>query len=169
MCTDLVQADDLTVGLLDLPQTGEEVPETALSNNRVGRKNAHTVELGSGLGVSGQMTPNDLVFLQATCWATESALSDGQNVRRHMFVLQLRDHHDSVERIRDALMLLFKSCSRFSSSFSPLRKVGAGARSLQFRCGKNAYPSAQKVSIQLRRSILTGILTVMFVGGVGSR
>jgi hypothetical protein len=102
VCTDLVQADDLTVGLLDLPQAGEEVPETALSNNRVGRKNAHTVELGSGLGVSGQMTPNDLVFLQATCWATESALSDGQNVRRHMFVLQLRDHHDSVERMQDA-------------------------------------------------------------------
>lgn len=65
--TDLVEADDLTVGLLDLPQAGEEVPETALGNNRVGRKDAHTVELRSGLGVSGQMAPNDLVFLQATC------------------------------------------------------------------------------------------------------
>ena len=103
MCTDLVQADDLTVGLLDLPQAGEEVPETALSNNRVGRKDAHTVELGSRLGVSGQMAPNDLVFLQATCWATESALSDGQYVRRHVYVFHVvRDHHYSAERKRDA-------------------------------------------------------------------
>jgi hypothetical protein len=103
VCTDLVEADDLTVGLLDLPQAGEEVPETALSNNRVGRKNAHTVELGSRLGVSGQMAPNDLVFLQATCWATESALSDGQNVRRHLCVFHIvRDHHDSSERTRGA-------------------------------------------------------------------
>jgi hypothetical protein len=86
-----------------------------------------------------------------------------------VIVLRLRDHHDSVERIQDALMLLFKSCSRFSSSFSPLRKVAAGARSLQFRCEESAYPSAQNVSIQLRRDILAGILTVMFVGGVGSR
>lgn len=103
MCTDLVQADDLTVGLLDLPQTGEEVPETALSNDRVGRKDAHTVELGSRLGVSGQMAPNDLVFLQATCWATESALSDGQYVRRHVCMFHVvRDHHYSSERKRDA-------------------------------------------------------------------
>jgi len=103
VCTDLVEADDLTVGLLDLPQAGEEVPETALSNNRVGRKDAHTVELGSRLGVSGQMAPNDLVFLQATCWATESALSDGQSVRRHVCVFHVvRDHHDSSERKRNA-------------------------------------------------------------------
>ena len=30
-------------------------------------------------------------------------------------------------------ILLFRSCSKISTSFSPLRKVGAGARSLQIR------------------------------------
>jgi hypothetical protein len=43
-------------------------------------------------------------------------------------------------------MLLFKSCSRIASSFSPLRKLGAGVRSLQIRRGESAYPSAQNVS-----------------------
>lgn len=103
VCTDLVKADDLTVGLLDLPQAGEEVPETALSNNRVGRKDAHTVELGGRLSLGGQMAANDLVFLQATCWATVSALSDGQYVRRHVFRFHvMRDHHYSSERKHDA-------------------------------------------------------------------
>lgn len=76
--TDLVQGNDLTVGLLDLAELGEEVPETALGDNRVGGEDTHAVELRGGLRVSGQMAPNDLVLLQATCWATESALSYGQ-------------------------------------------------------------------------------------------
>jgi len=123
VCTDLVQADDLTVGLLDLPQTGEEVPETALSNNRVGRKDAHTVELGSRLGVSGQMAPNDLVFLQATCWATESALSDGQNLRRHVCVFHVvRDHHHSAERKRDALDAPVQILLKNFHLFQPIAK-----------------------------------------------
>ena len=84
VCTDLVKADDLTVGLLDLPQAGEEVPETALSNNRVGRKNAHTVELGSRLRLGGQMTANDLVFVF------------------HI----VRDHHYSTERKAPVQILL---------------------------------------------------------------
>lgn len=107
VCTDLVKANDLTVGLLDLPQAGEEVPETALSNNRVGRKDAHTVELGSRLRLGGQMAANDLVFLQATCWATVSALSDGQYVRRQVFVFHIvRDHHYSTERKAPVQILL---------------------------------------------------------------
>lgn len=118
--TNLVEGDDLTVGLLDLPQAGEEVPETALSNNRVGRKDAHTVELGSRLGVSGQMAPNDLVFLQATCWATVSALSDGQIVCRHMF--QLRDHHDSGERMRDAWYAPVQALLKNFHLFQPIAK-----------------------------------------------
>lgn len=60
--THLVQADDLTVGLLDLAQLGEEVPETGLGDDIVGSKDAHAVQLGSWVGVRGQVAPNDLVF-----------------------------------------------------------------------------------------------------------
>jgi len=68
-CTYLIHADDLTVRLLNLPELGQEVPEAALGDNLVRRKDAHAVELWCRVGVRGQVTPNDLVFLQATCWA----------------------------------------------------------------------------------------------------
>lgn len=68
-CTYLVQAHDLPVRLLDLLQLGEEVPETGLGNDIVRGEDAHAVELRGGLAVGGQMAPNDLVLLQATCWA----------------------------------------------------------------------------------------------------
>ena len=80
MYTDLVQGDDLAIRLLDLAELGKEVPETRLGDDLVGRKDTHAVELRRGVGVRGQKTPNDLVFLQATCLETESALSDGQCV-----------------------------------------------------------------------------------------
>ena len=77
--TDLVQAHNLTVRLLDLPEFGKEIPEAALRNDIVRSEDAHAVELGSRVGVGGQMTPDDLIFLEATCWArTGSALSYGQ-------------------------------------------------------------------------------------------
>ena len=68
-------------------------------------------------------------------------------------------------------MLLFRSCSRISTSFSPLRKVGAGARSLQIRHGESAYPSAQYVSIQCDGAAFASRLTVMYLAAsvVGSR
>ena len=65
--THLVQAYDLTVGLLDLAELGKEVPEPTLRNDIVGSKDAHAVELWCRVGVRGQVTPNDLIFLQATC------------------------------------------------------------------------------------------------------
>lgn len=74
----LVQRDDLSVGLLDLSQLGEEVPESASCDDIVWCKDTHAVELWCWVGVRRQMTPNDLVFLQATC--TE------QNQRRLMEV-----------------------------------------------------------------------------------
>jgi hypothetical protein len=74
----LVEADDLTVGLLDLSQLGKEVPETALRDHIVGSKDAHAVELWRRVGIGRQMTADDLVFLQATCFTTESALSYGR-------------------------------------------------------------------------------------------
>lgn len=71
--THLVQRNDLTVGLLDLSELGEEVPETALGDDIVRGEDAHAVELWGWVGVGGQMTPNDLVFLQAACGQTGSA------------------------------------------------------------------------------------------------
>lgn len=116
--TYLVQADDLTVGLLDLAELGEEVPETALGNNGVGSEDTHAVELRGGLRVSGQMAPNDLVLLQATCWATESALSYGQFMQWLSFDFQSSDHHDSVVYVHCFAFTLLRSCS-CSASFSP--------------------------------------------------
>lgn len=63
---DLVQADDLTVGLLDLLQLGQEVPEAGLGNDLIGCENSHAVQLGGRVGLAGQMAPNDLVFLKTT-------------------------------------------------------------------------------------------------------
>lgn len=49
--THLVYGDDLAVRLLDLSELAQEVPEPRLSNNLVGRKNAHAVDLGGGVGL----------------------------------------------------------------------------------------------------------------------
>lgn len=49
--THLVDRDDLAVGLLDLAELAKEVPEPRLSDDLVGRKNAHTVDLGGGVGL----------------------------------------------------------------------------------------------------------------------
>jgi hypothetical protein len=43
----------------------EEVPESRLRDDLVRRKDAHTIDFGSWLGLRGQMTPDDLVFLKA--------------------------------------------------------------------------------------------------------
>lgn len=67
--TYLIEADDLTVGLLDLAKLGQKVPEPRLGNDRVGREDAHAVQLGRGVGLGGQMAPNDLV-LSETPWYT---------------------------------------------------------------------------------------------------
>jgi len=67
LLVDLVQADDLTVGLLDLAELGQEVPETALGNDIVGSKDAHAVELRARVRIGRQVASDDLVFLQATC------------------------------------------------------------------------------------------------------
>lgn len=66
MVTYDIERADLAVGLLNLAQLGEEVPETGLCDNVVGSKDTHAVELGGWVDVSGQMAPNDLVFLKPT-------------------------------------------------------------------------------------------------------
>lgn len=66
LLVDLVQRDDLTVGLLDLLELGHEVPETGLGNDIVRGEDAHAVELGSGVSLVGEEAPNDLVLLKTT-------------------------------------------------------------------------------------------------------
>ena len=78
--THLIQAHDLAVGFLDFSQLGEEIPETTLGYDIVRSEDAHAVELRCWVGIGRQMPTDDLVFLQATCWATESALSYGLNL-----------------------------------------------------------------------------------------
>lgn len=42
----------------------QEVPETRLRNDFVGREDAHAVDLGIGLRLSGEVTADDLEFLE---------------------------------------------------------------------------------------------------------
>lgn len=49
--THLVHGDDLAVRLLDLSELAQEVPEPRLGNDLVGRKDAHAVDLGGGVGL----------------------------------------------------------------------------------------------------------------------
>lgn len=62
-----VQADDLTVGLLDLAELHQEVPEAGLGDHSVRRKYAHAVQLWRWVCLGGQMAADDLVFCEATC------------------------------------------------------------------------------------------------------
>ena len=67
LLVDLVESDNLAVRLLDFSQLHQEVPESRLGHDIVGSEDAHAVQLGFGVGVSRQMTADDLVFLEATC------------------------------------------------------------------------------------------------------
>lgn len=67
LLVDHVEADDLTVGLLDLTELGQEVPEARLGHNGVGREDAHAVQLGRGVSLGGQVTPDDLVLGETPC------------------------------------------------------------------------------------------------------
>ena len=62
-----VDADDLTVGLLDLAELHQEVPETRLCNNSVWCKNSHSVQLWRWVCLGWQVAANDLVFVETTC------------------------------------------------------------------------------------------------------
>jgi len=61
-----VQADNLSVRLLDLSQLHQEVPETRLCNNGVWCKNSHAVQLWRWGCLRWQMAADDLVFCEAT-------------------------------------------------------------------------------------------------------
>lgn len=61
-----VDADDFSIGLLDLSQLHQEVPETGLCNHGVWRKYSHSVELGRWVCLGWQMAADDLVFCETT-------------------------------------------------------------------------------------------------------
>ena len=51
----------LGVSARDVPQ---EVPETRLGDDLIGRKNAHAVDLGGGLMLRWQVTADDLILVE---------------------------------------------------------------------------------------------------------
>ena len=57
-----VDSDNLTVGLLDLLQLPQKVPEPRLGDDLVGGKDPHPVELGGGLGLGREGSTEDRVF-----------------------------------------------------------------------------------------------------------
>lgn len=61
---DLLDRDDLTGGLLELLQLAQEIPETRLRDNVVRSEDSHLVEGSGGLLLSGQLAPDDFIFLQ---------------------------------------------------------------------------------------------------------
>ena len=63
---DHIQGNDLAVGLLDFAQFHEEVPEAGFGDDGVGCEDAHAVEFGGRVGVGGEVSADDLVFVEAT-------------------------------------------------------------------------------------------------------
>ena len=61
---DAGDAEDLASGALHLLELRQEVPEAALGNNLVGGKDGHLVQRLLGLGLCGQLAPDDLVLPQ---------------------------------------------------------------------------------------------------------
>lgn len=61
-----VKGNDLSVGLLDLAELHQEVPEAGLGNHSVWRKNAHAVQLWRWVCLGRQMAANDLILCETT-------------------------------------------------------------------------------------------------------
>lgn len=59
---DLLDLDDLTVGLLDLLQLRQKVPESRLGDDVVWRKDGHAVQRWVGDLAGGQMTTHNSVL-----------------------------------------------------------------------------------------------------------
>ena len=78
---------DVQSSSLDVPQ---EVPESRLRDNLVGRKDAHTVDLGGGLRLRGEVAADDLVFL-------ERHLEQGDRTVSEPSFIQIAEVPSSVE------------------------------------------------------------------------
>lgn len=61
---DLVDRDDLTGGALNLVETLQEIPVTALSYHFIGSKEAHAIQPWMWLRVGREMATHHLVFVQ---------------------------------------------------------------------------------------------------------
>lgn len=61
---DALDRDDLTGGLLELTQLPQEVPETRLGHDLVRCEDVHLEQRRVRILLRGQLTPDDLVFLQ---------------------------------------------------------------------------------------------------------
>ena len=61
-----VDGNDFSIGLLDFSNLGQKVPEAGFGDDRILGKDAHAVELGCRVGISGQIAPDDLVFLETS-------------------------------------------------------------------------------------------------------
>ena len=58
----LIQADYLSIRLLDLPEFHQKIPESRLRDHGVRSEYAHPVQLGGRVGLGRQMPPDDLVL-----------------------------------------------------------------------------------------------------------
>lgn len=67
----LIKADNLAIGLLDLAELHQEVPESRLRDDRVGREDPHAVQLRGRVCLRRQMAPDDLVLRVAACVSSE--------------------------------------------------------------------------------------------------
>jgi hypothetical protein len=65
LLVDDVEGDDLAVGLLDLAQLHQEVPEARFRDDRVVGKYSHAVEFRGGICVGGQVAPDHLILCEA--------------------------------------------------------------------------------------------------------
>jgi hypothetical protein len=55
----------------------QEIPESRLGNDLIGREDAHAVNLGIGLSLRGEMTTDDLIFDKAHLDGNELAMTSG--------------------------------------------------------------------------------------------
>jgi len=62
---DDVHSDYLSVGLLDLLQLSQEIPETRFGDDIIGREDTHAVNLGIGLILRREVAADDLIFSEA--------------------------------------------------------------------------------------------------------
>ncbi|GMR45481.1 hypothetical protein PMAYCL1PPCAC_15676, partial [Pristionchus mayeri] len=61
---DLSALEDLSVGLLQTTEHGDEVPEARLGDNRVGGEDLHLVDGSHGLLLGGELAPGDDVLVK---------------------------------------------------------------------------------------------------------
>jgi hypothetical protein len=62
-----VQADDLSICLLDLAELHEEVPESRLGYDGVRGEDSHAVEFGGRVCIGGEVATDYLVLVEAPC------------------------------------------------------------------------------------------------------